>query len=296
MGNSSPKSASSEPSSITKPEKKQSFSRIPLTITLSGIETRISLVLSANDLTMLELQSILAEKLKSPKSLQMKLYQDETHYLVKEAISDSTRLNHIKKDFILQFEDPSKAAKIVSVSFYIWDNITEVISARTYNFIPLNYIISSYHLCSDDTRIFHHTDHMLENPMETTLSIRDIYGDNQDDALFIVYYPSKKDIIKISIKEGNDINFLDSDKHTRISDLNNLYNKTYNKTAVLCDTSTNKRLNETIVLGKLLSGNHNTLSLIAYKFDDYYKSKVDLPKPNPLEMEDVETHFLEMPD
>jgi hypothetical protein len=92
------------------------------------------------------------------------------------------------------------------------------------------------------------------------------------------------------------VNIFDVDKYMRISQLNDYYNRVKNRCMVICDIESHMKIYENYLLFEILKNQEFKIEFQGSHFDEYYKKPLEKKRINPLEVEEVKTNLLDLPD
>lgn len=299
MGNSQNSIFSQTKSSENKTDKTSlSFSSIPaksVVINFAQIQKKFHLELTASNLSFEKFQKEFQKEVNFPPDAEAKYYTVNSITSEVEIIEDDYLLSNITKEIIIEISKKGSKAKVIDLTLTIMKNDTfEVVSTKTFNFLPLKHTLLFLNKTENTFRIFKSVDTLLSDPLDIDKSLLD-YQIEDDDVNLIVNYPSPADIVKVVILNNKGIDVYEIDKYMRISQLTELYNKETNGFFVLCNPDSGLKIYENFTVAMLVKDRKN-ISFMVQEFDEYYSKNIESVRQNPLEKEEVRTNFLELPD
>jgi len=299
MGNSQNSIFSQTKSSENKTDKTSlSFSSIPaksIVINFAQIQKKFHLELTASNLSFEKFQKEFQKEVNFPLDAEAKYYTVNSITSEVEIIEDDYLLSNITKEIIIEISKKGSKAKVIDLTLTIMKNDTfEVVSTKTFNFLPLKHTLLFLNKTENTFRIFKSVDTLLSDPLDIDKSLLD-YQIEDDDVNLIVNYPSPADIVKVVILNNKGIDVYEIDKYMRISQLTELYNKETNGFFVLCNPDSGLKIYENFTVAMLVKDRKN-ISFMVQEFDEYYSKNIESVRQNPLEKEEVRTNFLELPD
>ena len=299
MGNSQNSIFSQTKSSENKTDKTSlSFSSIPaksIVINFAQIQKKFHLELTASNLSFEKFQKEFQKEVNFPPDAEAKYYTVNSITSEVEIIEDDYLLSNITKEIIIEISKKGSKAKVIDLTLTIMKNDTfEVVSTKTFNFLPLKHTLLFLNKTENTFRIFKSVDTLLSDPLDIDKSLLD-YQIEDDDVNLIVNYPSPADIVKVVILNNKGIDVYEIDKYMRISQLTELYNKETDGFFVLCNPDSGLKIYENFTVAMLVKDRKN-ISFMVQEFDEYYSKNIESVRQNPLEKEEVRTNFLELPD
>jgi len=299
MGNSQNSIFSQTNSSENKNDKTSlPLSLIPaksIVISFAQIQKKFHLELTASNLSFEKFQKEFQKEINFPPDAEAKYYTVNSITSEVEAIEDDYLLSNITKEIIIEISKKASKAKVIDLTLTIMKNDTfEVVSTKTFNFLPLKHTLLFLNKTENTFRIFKSVDTLLSDPLDIEKSLLD-YQIEDDDVNLIVNYPSPADIVKVVILNNKGIDVYEIDKYMRISQLTELYNKETNGFFVLCNPDSGLKIYENFTVAMLVKDRKN-ISFMVQEFDEYYSKNIESVRQNPLEKEEVRTNFLELPD
>jgi len=266
-----------------------------IVINFAQIQKKFHLELTASNLSFEKFQKEFQKEINFPPDAEAKYYTVNSITSEVELIEDDYLLSNITKEIIIEISKKGSKAKVIDLTLTIMKNDTfEVVSTKTFNFLPLKHTLLFLNKTENTFRIFKSVDTLLSDPMDIDKSLRD-YQIEDDDVNLIVNYPSPADIVKVVILNNKGIDVYEIDKYMRISQLTELYNKETNGFFVLCNPDSGLKIYENFTVAMLVKDRKN-ISFMVQEFDEYYSKNIESVRQNPLEKEEVRTNFLELPD
>jgi len=266
-----------------------------IVINFAQIQKKFHLELTASNLSFEKFQKEFQKEINFPPDAEAKYYTVNSITSEVELIEDDYLLSNITKEIIIEISKKGSKAKVIDLTLTIMKNDTfEVVSTKTFNFLPLKHTLLFLNKTENTFRIFKSVDTLLSDPMDIDKSLLD-YQIEDDDVNLIVNYPSPADIVKVVILNNKGIDVYEIDKYMRISQLTELYNKETNGFFVLCNPDSGLKIYENFTVAMLVKDRKN-ISFMVQEFDEYYSKNIESVRQNPLEKEEVRTNFLELPD
>jgi len=266
-----------------------------IVINFAQIQKKFHLELTASNLSFEKFQKEFQKEINFPPDAEAKYYTVNSITSEVELIEDDYLLSNITKEIIIEISKKGSKAKVIDLTLTIMKNDTfEVVSTKTFNFLPLKHTLLFLNKTENTFRIFKSVDTLLSDPMDIDKSLLD-YQIEDDDINLIVNYPSPSDIVKVVILNNKGIDVYEIDKYMRISQLTELYNKETNGFFVLCNPDSGLKIYENFTVAMLVKDRKN-ISFMVQEFDEYYSKNIESVRQNPLEKEEVRTNFLELPD
>lgn len=266
-----------------------------IVINFAQIQKKFHLELTASNLSFEKFQKEFQKEINFPPDAEAKYYTVNSITSEVELIEDDYLLSNITKEIIIEISKKGSKAKVIDLTLTIMKNDTfEVVSTKTFNFLPLKHTLLFLNKTENTFRIFKSVDTLLSDPMDIDKSLLD-YQIEDDDVNLIVNYPSPSDIVKVVILNNKGIDVYEIDKYMRISQLTELYNKETNGFFVLCNPDSGLKIYENFTVAMLVKDRKN-ISFMVQEFDEYYSKNIESVRQNPLEKEEVRTNFLELPD
>eukprot|EP00330_Aristerostoma_sp_ATCC50986_P001249 CAMPEP_0114594542 /NCGR_PEP_ID=MMETSP0125-20121206/16207_1 /TAXON_ID=485358 ORGANISM="Aristerostoma sp., Strain ATCC 50986" /NCGR_SAMPLE_ID=MMETSP0125 /ASSEMBLY_ACC=CAM_ASM_000245 /LENGTH=100 /DNA_ID=CAMNT_0001794967 /DNA_START=326 /DNA_END=628 /DNA_ORIENTATION=- len=94
-------------------------------------------------------------------------------------------------------------------------------------------------------RVFHPDDTMLLDPIDLENSLLDLFNSNiENEYNLIIYESGESDVVKVTIRDGVDLFSFSLDRHMRIAQLIEQYNKDKNRNRILCYEDTKAKIYE----------------------------------------------------
>lgn len=266
-----------------------------LVINFVQIQKKFHLELTASNLSFQKFQKEFEKEINFPPDAEAKYYTINSITSEVEMIEEDYILSNITKEINIEISKKASKAKIIDLTLTIIKNDTfEVLSTKTFNFLPIKHTLLFLNKTENTFRIFKAVDTLLSDPLDTERSLLD-YQIEEEQVNLIVNYPSAADIVKVVILNNKGIDVYEIDKYMRISQLTELYNKETNGFFVLCNPDSGLKIYENFTVAMLVKDRKN-ISFMVQEFDEYYSKNIESVRQNPLEKEDVRTNFLELPD
>jgi len=299
MGNSQNSIFSQTRQSENKDDKTSlALSSIPskaLVINFVQIQKKFHLELTASNLSFQKFQKEFEKEINFPPDAEAKYYTISSITSEVEMIEEDYLLSNITQEINIEISKKASKAKIIDLTLTIIKNDTfEVLSTKTFNFLPIKHTLLFLNKTENTFRLFKAVDTLLSDPLDTDKSLLD-YQIEEEQVNLIVNYPSAADIVKVVILNNKGIDVYEIDKYMRISQLTELYNKETNGFFVLCNPDSGLKIYENFTVAMLVKDRKN-ISFMVQEFDEYYSKNIESVRQNPLEKEDVRTNFLELPD
>ncbi len=266
-----------------------------LVINFVQIQKKFHLELTASNLSFQKFQKEFEKEINFPPDAEAKYYTINSITSEVEMIEEDYILSNITKEINIEISKKASKAKIIDLTLTIIKNDTfEVLSTKTFNFLPIKHTLLFLNKTENTFRIFKAVDTLLSDPLDTEKSLLD-YQIEEEQVNLIINYPSAADIVKVVILNNKGIDVYEIDKYMRISQLTELYNKETNGFFVLCNPDSGLKIYENFTVAMLVKDRKN-ISFMVQEFDEYYSKNIESVRQNPLEKEDVRTNFLELPD